>query len=284
MQEKQSSTTALGAAVLRALHQDLDRPPVFDDPLAMRITGEEERAAFSAQSPIPLTPDSPVVANMRGFLAARSRYAEDALAVAVARGTRQYVVLGAGFDTFGYRNPHTALRVFEVDYPATQVRKRELLAKAGIAIPPSLVYVPIDFEKETLDGALARAGLIRTEPVFFSWLGVTAYLTRDAVMGTLQFMSTMAKGSEVVLDYMLDPQRFDADSRAHFDKTAPRFRAVGEAFLSFFDPEPFAAEVKSLGFSGVESIESGALREKYFRNRTDGLGVSSFGALLHARV
>ncbi|WP_394830630.1 class I SAM-dependent methyltransferase [Pendulispora rubella] len=281
MQEKQSSTTALGAAVLRALHQVLDRPLVFDDPLATRITGEEERAAFLARG---LTPDSPAVTNMRGFLAARSRYVEDALAVAASRAVHQYVVLGAGFDTFGYRNPHEGLRIFEVDYPATQVRKRELLAKAGIAIPPSLVYVPLDFETVTLDEGLARAGLVRSEPVFLSWLGVTAYLTREAVMGTVQFMSKMAPGSEVVLDYMVDPRRFDKDSRALFDDAAPRLRAGGEAFLSFFDPAEFPAEVKALGFSHVESIEPDTLREKYFRNRTDGLGVSNFGCLLHARV
>src|SRR5271169_5540690 len=154
MQDGKFSRTAQRVAIRRAAHQLLDRPRVLDDPLALRIIGSEaaeelrsnpkEHHAFSRA--------------FRAFMAARSRYAEDELARAVAHGVRQYVVLGAGLDTFAYRNPHPGLRVFEVDHPATQAWKREQLLAAGIAIPFSLTFVPIDFERQTLADGLVQCG------------------------------------------------------------------------------------------------------------------------------
>ena len=148
-----ASKTALGVAIRRAAHQLIDKPPVLDDPIAMRLVGDGfprlmERAMH------------PVGRDFRGFMAARSRYAEDQLAESVARGVKQYVVLGAGLDTFAYRNPFPALRVFEVDFPATQVWKRSMLEDAAIALPPNLVFVALDFEHQTLAEGLAegRAG------------------------------------------------------------------------------------------------------------------------------
>src|SRR5271165_4327165 len=168
MQEGKFSRTARRVAIRRAAHQLLDQPRVFDDPLALLIIGAEtaqdlrtnpkEHHAFSRA--------------FRAFMAARSRYAEDELARAVAYGVRQYVVLGAGLDTFAYRNPHPGLRAFEVDHPATQAWKREQLQAAGIAIPAGLTFVPIDFERQTLADGLARAGFDNGATAFFSWLGV----------------------------------------------------------------------------------------------------------------
>src|SRR6204780_882647 len=155
MQEGKFSRTAQRVAIRRAAHQLLDNPKVLDDPLALRIIGAEaanllrtdpkEHHAFARA--------------FRAFMAARSRFAEDELARAVERGVTQYVILGAGLDTFAYRNPHPGLRVFEIDHSATQAWKREQLQSAGIAIPPSLTFVPVDFEHQTLANALARSGL-----------------------------------------------------------------------------------------------------------------------------
>src|SRR5580658_731298 len=181
MQEGKFSRTARRVAIRRAAHQLLDHPRVLDDPLALRIIGVEaceelrsnpkEHHAFSRA--------------FRAFMAARSRYAEDELARAVAQGVTQYgvtqyVVLGAGLDTFAYRNPHAGLRVFEVDHPATQAWKREQLEAADIQIPSSLTFVPIDFEQQTLADGLAPSGFNPKASAFFSWLGVTPYLTREA--------------------------------------------------------------------------------------------------------
>src|SRR5215469_11471000 len=163
MQHGKASQTALRVAIRRAAHQLVDRPPVMDDPIAVRLIGDAyprdlERASHT------------VARDFRAYMAARSRYAEDHLAQAVAAGVRQYVVLGAGLDTFAYRNPFAGLRVFEVDHPATQAWKRGLLAAASIAIPATLAFTPVDFEKDTLADRLAMAGFQAHEPAFFSWL------------------------------------------------------------------------------------------------------------------
>ena len=170
MQEGKPSQTALRVATHRAAHQLLDHPPVLDDPLALAILGPKRAEALRANPRSAET--SPISPYLRAFVAARSRLTEDELARAVARGVSQYVVLGAGLDTFALRNPHPpeALRVFEVDFPATQAWKRELTASAGLSVPNSLTYVPLDFHEQTLAQGLAQAGHDPAKPSFLSWL------------------------------------------------------------------------------------------------------------------
>src|SRR5262245_4202397 len=196
MDEGQPSRTAQSTARLRAAHQILDNPRVLDDPLALRIIGAQAEAAVRANPQ-----GEPRLATLRAFVVLRSRYTEDELARAVQQGVRQYVILGAGLDTFAYRNPYSGLRVFEVDHPATQSWKRGSLNQAGIDSPSSLTFAPVDFEKETLADGLGRAGFKTDEPAFFSLLGVVIYLTRGAVMETLKFVAAMPAGSEIVFDY-----------------------------------------------------------------------------------
>src|SRR5580700_6523867 len=155
MQEGKFSRTAQRVAIRRAAHQLLDEPKVLDDPLALRIIGTEAAAALRSDP----KEDHVFARAFRAFMAARSRYAEDELARAVEVGVTQYVILGAGLDTFAYRNPHPGLRVFEIDHPATQTWKREQLQSAGIAVPVGLTFVPVDFEGQTLADGLGRAGL-----------------------------------------------------------------------------------------------------------------------------
>src|SRR6201996_3447409 len=177
MHEAKPSRTALRVALRRAAHQLHDHQPlVFDDPLAVRILGVEHGKELER------TPDSerrPYSAGMRAWMVARARLAEDVLAAGIQRAqTTQYLVLGAGLDTFAYRNPYAGLKVFEVDHPATQAWKRDCLARAGIAVPDGLAFAPVDFEEGgTLAEALAAAGFDRKAPACFSWLGVTIYLT-----------------------------------------------------------------------------------------------------------
>src|ERR1700691_1687992 len=176
MLEGKFSRTAHRGGIRRAAHQLLDQPKVLDDPLALRIIGPEAAEALRSNP----KEHHAFSRAFRAFMAARSRYAEDELACGVVHGVGQYVVLGAGLDTFAYRNPHAGLRVFEVDHPATQEWKREQLRDTEITIPASLTFVPIDFERQTLADGLAQSGFDGAGPAFFSWLGVTPYLTREA--------------------------------------------------------------------------------------------------------
>src|SRR5215475_5611576 len=177
MRGKQPSLTARGAAEHRAAHQILERGIIFTDPFACRILGEDPKTIADRHAA------EPGKRGMRLYIAARSRFAEDALAVAAARGVRQLVVLGAGYDTFGLRNPHAALglKVFEVDHPDTQLWKRDQLSAMGISVPGWVWFVPVDFEREQIVERLVASGLDPKQEVFFIWLGVVPYLTTDTV-------------------------------------------------------------------------------------------------------
>jgi methyltransferase (TIGR00027 family) len=281
MQEGKFSRTAERVAIRRAAHQLLDQPRVLDDPLALRIIGAEaaeelrsnpkEHHAFSRA--------------FRAFMAARSRYAEDELARAVAHGVRQYVVLGAGLDTFAYRNPHPGLRVFEMDHPDTQAWKREQLLAAGIPIPAALTFVPVDFETQTLVDGLGRSGFDLSAAAFFSWLGVTPYLTREACMITLSFVAKMPAGSGVVFDFAVDPALLNAGQREAREALSKRVAAYGEPFQLFFDPAKLQDELKGMGFQHTEFLQGKELNARYFMDRKDGLLVrGGLGHLMGAWV
>jgi len=281
MQEGKFSKTAHRVAVRRAAHQLLDQPRVLDDPLALRIIGSEaaeelktnpkEHHAFSRA--------------FRAFMAARSRYAEDELASAVAQGVTQYVVLGAGLDTFAYRNPHPGLRVFEVDHPDTQAWKREQLQTAGIPIPSFLTFVPVDFEKQTLEAGLTHSGFNSNAPAFFSWLGVTPYLTREACMTTLSLIAKLPARSGVVFDFGIDPALLNAGQRQALDALSERVARYGEPFQLFFNPTKLQDELKTLGFHRTEFLQGKQINERYFKDRADGLLVrGGLGHLMAAWV
>ena len=265
----------------RAAHQLVDRPPIFDDPLALKIIGEEAAAELrEGREARAMTPSN----GLRAFIAARSRFTEDCLAEATARGVTQYVLLGAGLDTFAYRAVRKGLRVFEVDHPATQAWKRARLSEVRIVTPDWVTYAPVDFERETIREGLARVGFDFSAPAVFAWLGVVPYLTREAVMGTLSFVASLAKGSEIVFDYAETPGKESPEQRAHFDAMAERVAASGEPFRSFFEPDALLGDVKALGFSFVENVNAAALNARYFEGRADGLSLRGRGHLMHARV
>jgi methyltransferase (TIGR00027 family) len=167
----------------------LDGGRIFADPLAVRILGADIDVAVRDAE------DHPSTRKLRLFIAVRTRFAEDALTAAVARGVRQLVVLGAGLDTYAYRtNLGENLRVFEVDHPATQAWKRQRLAEAAISVPSALSFAPVDFERETLADGLAAAGFDPAQQTFFTWLGVVPYLTDQAVFSTLGFIAGLPGG------------------------------------------------------------------------------------------
>jgi len=279
METGKASKTALGVAIRRAAHQLVDAPPVLDDPIAVRLIGEGYRGKMGRAS-------HPVGRDLRAFVAARSRYVEDRLAEAVERGVRQYVVLGAGLDTFAYRNPFAGLRVFEVDFPATQEWKRELLEEAEITRPEGLRFVPLDFEDTTLDEGLAETGFDGGAAAFFGWLGVVPYLTLTAFRATLEVIAQMPAGSGVSFDYAVAPESLSAEGRKAFDALAGRVAAAGEPFLLFFSPEEMEVELGRVGFRSCEQLDSDQLNEIYFKEREDGLKLSAvkLGRLVTAWV
>ena len=264
------SRTALRVALRRAAHQLYDdHPLVFEDPFAVRILGpyaaELERTPGRLENRKP----RPHSVAMRAFVVARSRYAEDTLAQAVEHGVTQYVVLGAGLDTFAHRNPYPALRVFEVDHPATQQWKRELLHQADLPEPQRLTYVPVDFEHQELGAELLRTGFDPVVPTFFSWLGVVSYITLEAFRNPLRFIAQQPAGSGVVLDYeqprtvLPRPEQLARDSRSY------RAGLVGEDFKLFFSPAEIAAELAA--FRHRKDLGTADLNARYFSGRTDRL-------------
>ena len=282
MEEARASHTALRVAMRRAAHQLVDEPKVLDDPIALKILGPREQQRLEGGEGMG---SDRLSRGMRAFMAARSRYAEDELARAVARGVAQYVVLGAGLDTFAYRNPHpeNALRVFEVDYPATQEWKRRQLTASEIAIPPSVTYAPVDFERQTLADGLHEAGFDRAKPAFFSWLGVSMYLTDEAIGSTLRFVASLPHGGGIVFDYVVPRESLGLMERMALDALSRRVEAAGEPFRTSFEPESLAARLRQIGFRSVEDLGSAEINARYFKDRADGLRIAgNVGRLIGA--
>ena len=212
-----------------------------------------------------------VARDFRAFMAVRSRYVEDKLAEAVAQGVTQYVVLGAGLDTFAWRNPFPALRVFEVDFQATQEWKRAMLDNAKLATPAGLTFVPLDFEHQTLTSGLVEAGFDAGKPAFFGWLGVVPYLTREAFRATLGDIARMPAGSGVGFDYGLSAAVLGPLHRLTLQALADRVAAAGEPFKLLFTPEEIERELHQAGFARIEQRDSKRLNAQYFKDRADGL-------------
>jgi len=268
METGRASRTAIRVAMRRAAHQILDQPCVLNDPIAVPLLG----AGFAVDRQREM---HPAARAFRLFMAARSRYVEDQLAAAVAQGVTQYVVLGAGLDTFAYRNPFPSLRVFEVDFPATQEWKRTRLEDAAIVLPASLTFVPLDFEHKTLAAGLAEAGFDARKAAFFGWLGVAPYLTLEAFQATLGAIAQLPAGTAVGFDYALAPESLSPAGRAAFEGLAGRVAAAGEPFQLFFTPHTMEAELRRAGFHRFEQLDSDRLNELYFKDRADGLKLSS---------
>ena len=282
--EAQASRTALRVALRRAAHQVVDEPPlVFPDPLAVRILGSEHAAEIER------TPESarkPFSAALRAWMVVRARFAEDVLKEGVAaRGVRQALVLGAGLDTFAYRNPFTGLQVFEVDHPATQAWKRERLASAAIGVPPSVHLVPVNFETQVLGTELGHAGFDPALATATAWLGVAPYLTRGAFRSTLDLLGTFAPGSSVVFDYSQPREVLSPVEQLMHDSLSARVSKAGEPFQLFFTPEALRSEIEAAGMSVVEDLGSAELSGRYLSGRGDGLFLRGAAArLCHAQV
>src|SRR5262252_102406 len=278
MKPNEPSRTALIIARQRAAHQVLDHGSILYDPFAMKILREDEKDVLQ------FARQHPMASIGRLFTAARSRIAEEALSSAVERGIRQIVILGAGLDTLALRNPHGArqIRIYEVDHPATQAWKCQRLAEAQIAIPPWLVLVPLDFERDDLGGKLVAAGLQQNSPAFFTWLGVVPYLTQGAIGRTLDYMASI-QNSEVVFDYMEPPQAFSEQMRELVAKRNEQLEKMDEGWASRFEPAGIAAILRSHGFSDIEDISFQEIVSRFGR-AIQGLAQGQAGLhVIHAK-
>ena len=271
-------------ALRRAAHQVVDAEPlVFRDPFAARILGPDLAAELTRT---PNAERKPFSAALRSWMVVRARFAEDVLADAVReRGAAQYLVLGAGLDTFALRNPYPGVRVFEVDHPATQAWKRERLKAAGLAVPDDTRLVPVDFEQHSLRQQLLHAGFDTAVPTVTAWLGVVPYLTPEAFAATCRVLGRFAPGSDVVFDYGQPRAVLPPVEQLMRDSLAARVAQAGEPFQLYFTPGALAEELPRYGLEVAEDMGSVELNARYFSARTDGLGLRGTGGrLCHATI
>lgn len=281
MIEGEPSRTAMMTAMARAAHRMLDeRPWLVDDPFGMMLIGPKWRDVFDAKTS-GYTPD--MMAEIRAFVAARARYAEDRLE---AGDFSQYVILGAGLDSFVWRRPDLCrrLKVFEVDHPASQSWKRARIEAIGLPVPRSLVYASVDFEKETLNDGLTRAGFDWSAKTFFIWTGVTMYISEAASATTLSTVARCAKGSEIVFTYAPDNRELDERAlvmRARFAEIAT---AAGEPPMTTFSEGALGAIVRGAGLSLVANPTFEEFHKLFFEGRKDGLKAYKLERIATARV
>jgi methyltransferase (TIGR00027 family) len=290
MNAPDASRTAIAVAALRYYHHVHAEPKDFDDPLAGLLLSDAEKREHderSIRNAVALQPElaswpaealvnywhfrlSPYPGNILG----RARYNEDLLAGAVAQGVSQYVILGAGLDTFAWRRPDlcSTLTVFEVDTPNSQQFKRERLALAGLAEPDYLHFLPADFERHSIADVLSQSAFEPTQPSFFSWLGVIHYLSPRAVDDAFKSIrSVAAPGSEIVFTY-IDEALFQPENQSPIVRRAfEGVAALGEPYLSGLDPANLGEKLHDLGFSLIEDLGQPEQVERYFKDRKDGL-------------
>jgi methyltransferase (TIGR00027 family) len=273
----------LYAASQRAAHQILDNnPKIFEDLLALRIIGAEAESKLRRS---PAQFQNRVERTVRARQLVRYRYAEDELARSIQRGIRQYIILGAGLDTFAYRNCFPLLQVFEVDHPATQAWKRSCLERAAIPIPASVTFVSVDFERQMMIDALGQSGFKSNELTFISWLGVVRYLSPEAFISVLtSIVSSMRPGSEVVFDSGPAPSLLQR-LREMPHRPIGNWTFKKNAFRpTYYDLASLKSDLKRIGFADVQLFGPTELNDRYCNGRTDGLRVPSNLYLVKARV
>ena len=284
MDEDTASLTAEGVAIMRAMRPAFEegQPRRVDNIVQHLVDPERFEQMFAMFKQLPRS----IAQRYCAMFAWRGWYAEDCLLEAIGRGVRQYVILGAGLDTFAYRQPASAaqLQIFEVDHPSTQQWKRDRLAAAQLATPPNVTFVPIDFEKVSLRDGLLGAGFDSAMPAFFSWLGVTQYLSEASIDATLQLIRSMQPGSEVVLSFVLPDDAMPKDEAPIAAMAAAGAASTGEPWLTRFHPDQLAAKLAAMRFSKVELFTPEQVNTCYFGDHQDWPGVFRLEQVVRAIV
>ncbi|MGH7329928.1 MAG: class I SAM-dependent methyltransferase, partial [Polyangiaceae bacterium] len=256
-------------ALWRALHVEVDAPPyVFEDAVGMKLLAPpEDWRARGDMHPQGIAP-------FRASIVARARFIEDLVEERAAAGVDQYVLLGAGIDTFAQRRPELAsrMRVFEIDRPGPQEWKRARLVELGFGVPECLRFVPVDFESgRSWREALLAAGFDEQKPAVVASTGVSMYLSRETNMATLGDVASFAPGSTFAMTFLLPLELADPDVRPGLEMAAKGARASGTPFVSYFTPDDIALMAKNAGFREAHHVSADALAERYFSGRADGL-------------
>ena len=301
--ENQLSITAIMTAYMRAFHAAHGNPRIFNDFLAYEFIPEENRKLIEAGFAQALHTDLPAMSeftpqqaaavnNMMQFMGAgnvlsRSEYTEERLEGGLAQGVKQYIILGAGLDTFVYRRHDLVenLQVFEIDHPLTQDFKQQRISQLGWEMHRNLHMVPVDFNRDSLIASLQKASYKTDDLSFFSWLGVTVYLPRERINETLGAIAGVARpGSSIVFDYM-DIAAFNREQAAeNVQVSMQTVKEVGEPMLTGFDPEALAEELYNLGWNLRENLDPGEIEHRYFQGRNDGWHASNHSHLALATV
>ncbi|HEX3246202.1 MAG TPA: class I SAM-dependent methyltransferase [Chloroflexota bacterium] len=268
-QDMAPDSTAARVALWRALHMEIDPPPhVLEDMIGLKLLAPDENWRSRGDM------DSEFTRPFRASIVARARFIEDLVVEQASRGLLQYVILGAGLDSFAQRRPEIAsrLKVFEVDRPGAQAWKRQRLIELGFGIPAWLRFVPVDFEAgESWRDGLMSAGFDDSKPAILASTGVSMYLTKDANSATLRQVAALAPGSTLAMSFMLPLDLADPVARPGIQAAEQGARASGTPFISFFTPEEILTLAREAGFEEVEHVSAARLTERYFTGRTDGL-------------
>ena len=266
-------STAVRVALWRALHVQIDAPPhVIEDETGLRLAAPAD--GWQARPDM----DPAGTRGFRASIVARARFIEDLVAEQAGRGVSQYVILGAGLDTFAQRRPEIAsgIRVFEVDQPSPQAWKRQRLTELGFGAPDWLRLVPVDFERsDSWWERLAEAGFDPGQPAVVASTGVSMYLTREATAAALRQLAVLAPGSTLAMTFLLPRELLDDAGRAGLQASQKGARASGTPFVSFYRPEEMLEMAREAGFTGVRHVPGSSLAERYFAGRADGLRPSS---------
>jgi methyltransferase (TIGR00027 family) len=278
MDNPEGSLTSAGAAGLRAAHQLLDgEPKLLSDPVILRLldAGQLDRIRNN-----PLHFQEPRLMGLRSHIVLRSRYAEDRLAQAYARGVRQYLLLGAGLDTFAWRQPPEleALRIFEADHPATQAQKKQRLEQAGIRMPVNCALVPVDFESESVAAALQKSSFDFKAPCFISCLGVMIYLSMEAIDAIFRFVVGLPASTEFVFTFA--QRRVSPD----LHPTAARVAEIGEPWRTYQRPDELAWKLGSMGYSSLDFLQPEEAEVLYYTGRPHGLPAPLHSGIARAMV
>jgi methyltransferase (TIGR00027 family) len=262
-------STAVRVALWRAMHLEVDAaPPVLDDTVGLRLVAPDD--GWRARRDM----DPEMTRFFRASILARARFIEDLVIERARRGVEQYVILGAGLDTFAQRRPDVAshLRIFEVDQPGPQAWKRQRLIDLGMGIPGWLCFVPVDFEGgDNWWDRLIAAGFDAAKPAVVASTGVSMYLTKDAIFATMRQVAALAPGSTFAMTFLLPLELADPDVRPGLEFAAQGARASGTPFISFFTPAEIVALARDAGFHEAHHVSADTLTERYFANRADGL-------------
>jgi methyltransferase (TIGR00027 family) len=265
---RKPSQSAILVAAARALHREEPPPHVLDDWLALPLAGDDANALAER-----LRTDLPREA-LLGFsrwLCVRARVPEEIAEQEAQRGVRQYVILGAGLDSYAYRRSDLAdkMRIFEVDHPASQEWKRQRLAELKVPLPPNLVLAPVDFEHQALREGLEAAGFDWNAPAVFSWIGVTMYLTMDAIRSTLETVAAGPAGTRIVLTYNQPPSVLQGMGIETSQALRPILDEMGEPIITTFVPSEIEELLRSMGFVDVTHFGPDEAVREYFPGRTD---------------